>query len=178
TAGGGGRGIRIVHSEDEVDDAFRSASAEALAAFGNGDLFCEKLISGGRHIEVQIAADQHGHVLSLGCRDCSVQRRHQKVLEEAPPPWLSDEIRADLERSALQIARAVSYQGVGTVEFLMGEGGFYFLEVNPRLQVEHGITEVITGLDLIEIQIRIARGESLEGWEVKERGVAIEARVC
>jgi acetyl/propionyl-CoA carboxylase alpha subunit/acetyl-CoA carboxylase carboxyltransferase component len=178
TAGGGGRGIRIVHEEEHVVEAYRSASSEAASAFGNGDLFCEKLVSGGRHIEVQIAADQHGNVISVGCRDCSVQRRHQKVLEEAPPPGLMPHLREALERSAVQMARYVSYVGVGTVEFLVGDEDFFFLEVNPRLQVEHGITEEITGIDLVQLQIRIARGESIEDLEITERGVAIEARIC
>jgi len=178
TAGGGGRGIRVVEGEADIAEAFRSASSEALSAFGNGDLFCEKLVTGGRHIEVQIAADLNGNVLALGCRDCSVQRRHQKVLEEAPPPWLDPGIRDELEQAAVQLARHVDYQGVGTVEFLVGEDGFFFLEVNPRLQVEHGITEELLGVDLVQLQIRIARGESIEGLEIRERGVAIEARVC
>ncbi|MBW2695048.1 MAG: ATP-grasp domain-containing protein [Deltaproteobacteria bacterium] len=178
TAGGGGRGIRIVEKPDQLAEAFRSAHAEALSAFGNGDLFCEKLVSGGRHIEVQIAADQEGTVLSLGCRDCSVQRRHQKVLEEAPPPDIDPAIRQALEAAAVQMATHVAYVGVGTVEFLLGKEGFYFLEVNPRLQVEHGITEEITGIDLVQLQIRIARHEAIADLHVQERGVAIEARVC
>jgi acetyl/propionyl-CoA carboxylase alpha subunit/acetyl-CoA carboxylase carboxyltransferase component len=178
TAGGGGRGIRVVEKEAEIAEAFRSASSEAQSAFGNGDLFCEKLVTGGRHIEVQIAADQHGNVMALGCRDCSVQRRHQKVLEEAPPPWLDARVREGLEQASVQLARHVGYQGVGTVEFLLGDDGFFFLEVNPRLQVEHGITEEIVGVDLVQIQVRIARGDSIAGIEIKERGVAIEARVC
>jgi acetyl/propionyl-CoA carboxylase alpha subunit/acetyl-CoA carboxylase carboxyltransferase component len=178
TAGGGGRGIRVVKQESELAEAFRSASSEALSAFGNGDLFCEKLVTGGRHIEVQIAADLHGHVHALGSRDCSVQRRHQKVLEEAPPPWLDPSVRSELEQSAVRLASHVGYQGVGTVEFLLGDDGFYFLEVNPRLQVEHGITEELVGIDLVQLQVRIARGESIEDLEINERGVAIEARVC
>ncbi|MFP6641231.1 MAG: biotin carboxylase N-terminal domain-containing protein, partial [Myxococcota bacterium] len=178
TAGGGGRGIRVVTSEDELAEAYRSAQSEAQAAFGNGDLFCEKLVIGGRHIEVQIAADQHGHAIALGCRDCSVQRRHQKVLEEAPPPWLDPAQRGALEAAAVELVQHVSYEGLGTVEFLLEGDRFYFLEVNPRLQVEHGITEEITGLDLVRLQIQIARGESIEGLVVEERGVAIEARVC
>ena len=178
TAGGGGRGIRIVRKESEIEEAFRSASAEALSAFGNGDLFLEKMVTGGRHIEVQIAADQHGHVIAVGSRDCSVQRRHQKVLEEAPPPGLDRAVRDALERSAVEMAKKVGYSGVGTVEFLLGGDEFFFLEVNPRLQVEHGITEEITGVDLVQTQIRIARGESLASLDFEERGVAIEARVC
>ncbi|MDG2051729.1 MAG: biotin carboxylase N-terminal domain-containing protein [Myxococcota bacterium] len=178
TAGGGGRGIRIVRKESELDEAFRSAAAEAKAAFGNGDLFLEKMVIGGRHIEVQIAADQHGHVIALGSRDCSVQRRHQKVIEEAPPPGLDRSTRSALEQSAVEMATQVGYVGVGTVEFLLGGTEYFFLEVNPRLQVEHGITEEITGVDLVQTQIRIARGESLADLDFEERGVAIEARVC
>ncbi len=178
TAGGGGRGIRVVMTESEINDAFRSAESEALGAFGNGTLFCEKLVTGGRHIEVQIAADEHGHVVAFGCRDCSVQRRHQKVLEEAPPPWLDQSVREELQNAAVRMAKFVNYRGLGTVEFLVDGDAFFFLEVNPRLQVEHGITEEITGFDLVQLQIRIARGESLEGLEVREHGVAIEARVC
>ncbi len=178
TAGGGGRGIRIVREEAEIEEAFRSAAAEAEGAFGNGALFVEKMVTGGRHIEVQIAADRHGHVTAVGSRDCSVQRRHQKVLEEAPPPGLDPAVREALERSAVEMATQVGYTGVGTVEFLLGGSEFFFLEVNPRLQVEHGITEEITGVDLVQLQVRIARGESIADVEVVERGVAIEARVC
>ena len=178
TAGGGGRGIRVVRKESEIEEAFRSAASEAESAFGNGDLFVEKMVTGGRHIEVQIAADQHGNVIAAGSRDCSVQRRHQKVLEEAPPPGIRREVRDALEKSAVEMAKHVGYSGVGTVEFLLGEDGFFFLEVNPRLQVEHGITEEITGLDLVQLQIRIARGESIADVSFEERGVALEARVC
>ena len=160
----------MVDHPSELEEAYRSAASEAEAAFGDGRLFIEKRVSGSRHIEVQIAADQHRHVVSLGCRDCSVQRRHQKVLEEAPA------VREAIEDAAVRIAREVAYSGVGTVEFMVSDEGFCFLEVNPRLQVEHGITEEITSLDLVELQIRIARGESLEGLDVSERGVAIEAR--
>ena len=178
TAGGGGRGIRMVEKPEEIAEAFRSAQAEAAAAFGNGALFVEAMVRGGRHIEVQIAADQHGHAIALGCRDCSVQRRHQKVLEEAPPPGVSSEVIDRLETAAVRLARQVGYYGVGTVEFLLTGEDFYFLEVNPRLQVEHGITEVVTGVDLVELQIRIARGESIADVSVERRGIAIEARVC
>lgn len=178
TAGGGGRGIRIVESAEGLAEAFRSATAEATAAFGNGALFVEAMVRGGRHIEVQVAADQHGHARAFGCRDCSVQRRHQKVVEEAPPPGLSDALLERLENAATSLVRHVGYCGVGTVEFLLKGEDFFFLEVNPRLQVEHGLTELIAGIDLVEIQIRIARGESIEGIERKRRGVALEARVC
>ncbi|MGH0036018.1 MAG: carboxyl transferase domain-containing protein [Myxococcota bacterium] len=178
SAGGGGRGIRMVEREDELAEAFRSARAEAEGAFGDGRLFLEARVSGGRHIEVQIAADHHGKVIALGCRDCSVQRRHQKVLEEAPAPGLRTELRRTIEEAAVRIAGRVGYRGVGTVEFLVRDQEFYFLEVNPRLQVEHGITEELTGVDLVQLQIRIARGEPVGNIPIEERGVAIEARVC
>ncbi len=178
SAGGGGRGIRVIDVLEQVAPAFRSASSEAKSAFGDGRLFVEQKISGGRHIEVQIAGDRHGTVLALGCRDCSVQRRHQKVLEEAPPPGLPRAVRDALESAAVKVAKHVGYVGVGTVEFLVSGDRYYFLEMNPRLQVEHGITEELTSLDLVQIQIRIARGESLAELRVVERGWAIEARVC
>lgn len=178
SAGGGGRGIRPVESSNEIAEAFRSARAEAVHAFGDDRLFVERRVSNGRHIEVQIAGDGHGHLVALGCRDCSVQRRHQKVLEEAPPPHLAGEVRDALCDAALRVARAVDYLGLGTIEFLVFDHGFDFLEVNPRLQVEHGITEETTGLDLVELQIRIARGESISAVSPVERGVAIEARLC
>ena len=178
TAGGGGRGIRMVEKAADIDEAFRSAQSEALSAFGNGALFVESMVRDGRHIEVQIAADQHGHAIAVGCRDCSVQRRHQKVIEEAPPPGISDETIARLEESAVRLVELVGYHGVGTVEFLLRGDDFFFLEVNPRLQVEHGITEMIAGVDLVEMQIRIARGESIAEIPIQQRGIAIEARVC
>lgn len=178
TAGGGGRGIRIVREPEKLEDAFRSAHSEAKSAFGNGALFVEAMVRGGRHIEVQVAADQHGHARAFGCRDCSVQRRHQKVLEEAPPPGLSDALLERLEASAVSLVQHVGYCGVGTVEFLLTGEDFFFLEVNPRLQVEHGITELIAGVDLVEIQIRIARGESIAEIPRENRGLALEARVC
>ena len=178
TAGGGGRGIRMVEKAGDIAEAFRSAKSEAASAFGNGTLFVESMVRSGRHIEVQIAADRHGYVAAVGCRDCSVQRRHQKVLEEAPPPGVSDEILRRLEESAVRLVEHVGYYGVGTVEFLLTGDDFFFLEVNPRLQVEHGITEIIAGIDLVEIQIRIARGESISEIPIQRRGIALEARVC
>lgn len=176
-AGGGGRGIRMVDGPGELAEAFRSAAAEAKGAFGDDRLFLEKKVSGGRHIEVQIAADGQGNVLAFGSRDCSVQRRHQKVLEEAPPPSLASELNEALQASAVRLVGGASYVGVGTVEFLLSPEGFYFLEVNPRLQVEHGITEEVTGIDLVQLQIRIAEGESIKDIHPVTRGVAIEARV-
>ncbi len=177
-AGGGGRGIRMVDSEEELTAAFRSARSEARSAFGDERLFVERRLPRGRHIEVQIAADAHGTAIALGSRDCSVQRRQQKVVEEAPPPGIAPSFLAELEAAAVRLVEQVSYQGVGTVEFLVSGSEFFFLEVNPRLQVEHGITEELTGLDLVELQIRIARGEPLPPARAPRHGVAIEARVC
>lgn len=179
SAGGGGRGIRMVHTPEELEGAFVSAASEAKTAFGDDRLFIEAMVRGGRHIEVQIVADQHGTVKAVGCRDCSVQRRHQKVIEEAPPSGLSDALLAELRSSAERLAAEVGYHGVGTVEFLVRAPDFYFLEMNPRLQVEHGITEELTGLDLVGCQIRVARGERLaETLDVQEQGFCVEARVC
>jgi acetyl/propionyl-CoA carboxylase alpha subunit/acetyl-CoA carboxylase carboxyltransferase component len=177
-AGGGGRGMRIVGDPDGLAPALASASSEAKAAFGDARLFLERIVQRGRHIEVQIVGDLDGHVIALGCRDCSVQRRHQKVIEEAPPPNLSRELLTALSTAAVRMAREVGYAGAGTVEFLVAPEGFYFLEVNPRLQVEHVVTEAVIGLDLVELQIRIARGESLAHLEIRESAVAIEARLC
>ena len=178
SAGGGGRGIRKVASADALGAAFESARAEARSAFGDERLFVEEQLRGGRHIEVQIAADAHGAVWALGCRDCSVQRRHQKILEEAPPPGLDATLQRTLEESAVALAKRTGYQGVGTVEYLVRGERAAFLEVNPRLQVEHGLTEELTGVDLVELQIRIGRGEPLPGPTPPSRGAAIEARVC
>jgi acetyl/propionyl-CoA carboxylase alpha subunit/acetyl-CoA carboxylase carboxyltransferase component len=177
SAGGGGRGIRVVETPDKLAEAFRSARAEAIGAFNDGRLFLEKMVQGGRHIEIQIVADAHGNVRALGSRDCSVQRRHQKVIEEAPPVGLPEELIERLKASAVSLASKVGYRGAGTVEFLVRAPDYFFLEINPRLQVEHGITEELTGSDLVELQIRIGRGEKLPELS-KERGFAIEARVC
>jgi acetyl/propionyl-CoA carboxylase alpha subunit/acetyl-CoA carboxylase carboxyltransferase component len=177
-AGGGGRGIRSVGGADAVGAAFASAAAEARAAFGDARLYLERRIDGGRHIEVQIAADAHGHVLALGARECSVQRRHQKLVEEAPPPGVRAALLAQLEDAALSLARAVDYRGVGTVEFLVAGADWWFLEVNPRLQVEHPVTELTSGIDLVEWQIRIARGERLPAAAPTTQGAAIEVRLC
>ncbi len=179
SAGGGGRGIRRVEDEHELAAALASASAEAAHAFGDDTVYLEAFIDRPRHIEVQIAADQHGNIHSYGLRDCSVQRRHQKVVEESPPPGLSPNTATAIERAAVTIARDAGYQGVGTVEFLLERAGtsFYFLEVNPRLQVEHGITEMVRGCDLVAMQIRIARGDAIEA-PLEARGHAIEVRLC
>ena len=179
-AGGGGRGIRVVADWAELAGAVARAAAEAAAAFGDGSVFLEAQVRGARHIEVQIAADVHGGCLALGLRDCSVQRRHQKLIEEAPPPHLAADVDAGLRAAAVRLARAADYRGVGTVEFLLAADGasFVFLEINPRLQVEHGLTELLTGLDLVQMQLRLARGQALPAQAPAERGHAIEARVC
>ena len=182
TAGGGGRGIRLVRSAAELAAAFDSAETEAANAFGDGTLFAESAIFGARHVEVQMAADRHGTVLALGLRDCSVQRKHQKVVEEAPPPGLSEAIVQRIREASIRLLREAKYTGVATCEYLVVANGggerFYFLEVNPRLQVEHGITELLTDFDLVKAQIRIARGERLPASEPDQRGCAIEVRLC
>jgi len=177
-AGGGGRGIRLVESPADLAPAFARAAAEAATAFGDATLFLEVVVRRARHIEVQLAADAHGGCLALGLRDCSVQRRHQKVIEEAPPPHLAPRLAAALREAGVRLARAAGYRGVGTAEFLLVDGGFVFLELNPRLQVEHGLTELLTGLDLVELQLRLARGERVPARAPAQRGHAIEARVC
>ncbi len=178
--GGGGKGMRIVRAPDELDAAWRVATGEAQGAFGTPALFVERLIEGARHIEMQLVADHHGGVVWLGERDCSVQRRHQKLIEESPGPSVDDALRSRLGDAAVKIARAAKYRSAGTAEFLVDtNGAFFFLEVNTRLQVEHPVTEMVTGLDLVALQFRIAAGERLpfgQG-EVERRGAAIELRV-
>jgi acetyl-CoA carboxylase biotin carboxylase subunit len=179
--GGGGRGMRTVCSDAEVGRAFESSQGEAFAAFGDGTIYVEKVIPGARHVEVQILGDGRGNVIHLGERDCTVQRSHQKILEEAPCPVLSDHLRKDILEAAVVIARHVGYESAGTVEFLLelGSGRFYFLEMNTRLQVEHPITEAITGLDIVEQQLLLASGEPLRirQKEVRFSGHAIECRI-
>ena len=182
TAGGGGRGIRMLREGDDLSVAYDSAQSEAANAFGDGTLFVERAISGARHVEVQMAADRHGTVLALGLRDCSVQRKHQKVVEEGPPPGLSPVLIRQIREASIRLLREAGYVGVATCEYLVitkgAEESFYFLEVNPRLQVEHGVTELLTDFDLVKAQIRIARGERLPTEAPEERGCAIEVRLC
>ncbi|PZV25214.1 MAG: acetyl-CoA carboxylase biotin carboxylase subunit [Snowella sp.] len=180
TAGGGGRGMRLVREESEFVRMFQAAQGEAEAAFGNGGVYLEKFIERPRHIEFQILADNYGHVIHLGERDCSIQRRHQKLLEEAPSPFLNPKLRQKMGDAAIKAAKSINYTGAGTVEFLVdASGNFYFMEMNTRIQVEHPVTEMITGLDLITEQIRIAQGEklSLTQSQVNLNGHAIECRI-
>ncbi|OHC73925.1 MAG: acetyl-CoA carboxylase biotin carboxylase subunit [Rhodospirillales bacterium RIFCSPLOWO2_12_FULL_58_28] len=180
SAGGGGKGIRIAHDDDQVRTGFHSAMREAESSFGDGRVFIEKFIENPRHIEIQVLADSHGNVIHLGERECSIQRRHQKVIEEAPSPFLDAKTRKAMGDQAIMLARAVKYASAGTVEFIVdAERNFYFLEMNTRLQVEHPVTELTTGLDLVELMIRIAAGEHLplRQEDVKRSGWAIEARI-
>jgi propionyl-CoA carboxylase alpha chain len=180
SAGGGGKGMRIAHDDDETRDGFRSATAEAKSSFGDDRVFLEKYVEGPRHIEIQVLGDAHGNVLYLGERECSIQRRHQKVIEEAPSPFLDAKTRAAMGKQAVALAKAVGYRSAGTVEFVVDrKRNFYFLEMNTRLQVEHPVTEMVTGLDLVEWMIRIAAGErlTLKQKDVALSGCAIEARV-
>ncbi len=177
-AGGGGKGMRRIENEDDLDTQVASARREAEAAFGDGSMLVEKLLSPVRHIEVQIIADGHGNVFALGERECSLQRRFQKIIEEAPSAAITDELRAKLQQSACDLSRAAGYQSAGTVEFLVPpDGSYYFLEMNTRLQVEHPVTEFITGLDLVRLQIEVAQGEELKLPKLPPRGHAIEARL-
>src|SRR5580700_8319045 len=179
-AGGGGKGMRLVYSDAEFDSAFREASSEAMNAFGDARVYLEKYLERPRHVEIQIFADAHGRVVSLGERECSVQRRHQKVIEEAPSPIVTPDLRKKMSDAAVRLARAGGYVNAGTVEFLVDANlNFYFLEVNTRLQVEHPVTEQVTGLDLVKLQIAIAAGHRLPfAWEsITPRGHAMEVRL-
>lgn len=179
-AGGGGKGMRLAHNAMAFAKEFNTARIEAEKAFGNGDVYIEKYIEEPRHIEFQILADEYGKVLHLGERDCSVQRRYQKLVEESPSPFLDEALRAKMGEAAVRIARECDYQNAGTVEFLVDKNGdFYFIEMNARIQVEHGVTEEVTGLDLVKRQIRIASGEALEleQDDIKLRRHCIECRI-
>ncbi|WP_448606305.1 acetyl-CoA carboxylase biotin carboxylase subunit [Paenimyroides ceti] len=180
SAGGGGKGMRIVEKEEEFENQMQRAISEATSAFGDGSVFIEKYVGSPRHIEIQIMADTHGNTVYLFERECSVQRRHQKVVEEAPSAVLTPEIRKAMGEAAVKVAQSCDYVGAGTVEFLLDENkNFYFLEMNTRLQVEHPVTEMITGMDLVELQIRVARGEKLpvQQEDLKIKGHALELRV-
>ncbi len=180
TAGGGGKGMREVRSLEEMPHLLESARREAEAAFGDGNVYLEKLVEGARHIEFQIIADEHGNVVHLNERECSIQRRHQKLIEEAPSPFLDDDLRARMGAVAVKAAQAVDYHNAGTIEFLVDKDrNFYFLEMNTRLQVEHPVTEMVTGIDLVKEQIRIARGRTLsfKQEDVRINGHAIECRI-
>jgi acetyl-CoA carboxylase biotin carboxylase subunit len=179
SAGGGGRGMRLVDSPDELEGAVASASAEADAAFGDGSLYLEKAIAPARHVEIQVLADGNGGVLTLGERECSIQRRHQKLIEESPSAALTPDIREEMETAAERACHALGYRNAGTFEFLLGpDGSFYFIELNARLQVEHPVSELVTGIDLVREQLRIASGDALERTGRAQRtGHAVEVRV-
>lgn len=178
TAGGGGRGMRVVTHEEEFSRLFNAARAEAEAAFGNGGVYIEKYITKPRHIEIQLVGDGQGTVVHFGERECSIQRRHQKLLEEAPSPVISPDLRARMGEAAIRGAQAVNYRGAGTIEFLLdADGSFYFMEMNTRIQVEHPVTEEVTNTDLIEQQLRVAMGERLEPRIMPIEGHSIECRI-
>ncbi|MDL0089402.1 acetyl-CoA carboxylase biotin carboxylase subunit [Campylobacter gastrosuis] len=178
-AGGGGRGMRVVEREEDLEKAFWSAESEAVTAFGDGTMYMEKYILNPRHIEVQVIGDSHGNVLHVGERDCSMQRRHQKLIEESPAILLDENTRKRLHETAVKAAKAIGYEGAGTFEFLVDKHlNFYFIEMNTRLQVEHCVSEMVSGLDLIELMIRVAQGEKLPSQEsIKLHGHAIECRI-
>ncbi|HET7855021.1 MAG TPA: biotin carboxylase N-terminal domain-containing protein [Gaiellaceae bacterium] len=176
-AGGGGRGMRVVREAGELDEALAAAEREAKAAFGDDTVFCERYLERPRHVEIQLLADEHGNVIALGERECSIQRRHQKVLEESPSPALDAELRQRMSESAVAFARAVGYRSAGTAEFMLDGRDFFFLELNGRIQVEHPVTELVTGIDLVCAQLEIAAGERLDVAEVRLDGHAVEARL-
>ena len=178
-AGGGGRGMRLIHDESEFDQLFMAASSEALAAFGDGTMYLERFINNPRHIEVQVVGDSHGNAIHIGERDCSLQRRHQKVIEESPAILLNDETRAKLHEVAVKATKYLKYEGAGTFEFLADDKqNIYFMEMNTRLQVEHPVSEMVSGIDIVELMIKVAEGEKVPPQEsIKFRGHAIECRI-
>ncbi len=178
SAGGGGRGMRLVYEEKDLKQAFDTCRNEAEAAFNNPAVYIERFVENPHHVEIQVLADQHGNVIHLGERDCSLQRRHQKILEEAPSPLMTPELRQKMGEAAVNAARSVNYEGAGTVEFLVDDDlNFYFMEMNTRIQVEHPVTEEITNYDLVAEQIKVAAGEKIENKPLKMRGHAIECRI-
>ena len=179
SAGGGGKGMRLVRAAEDLEDAFGTAAAEAQAAFGNSTLYVEKALVPARHVEIQVLCDAHGNVLTLGERECSIQRRHQKLIEESPSPALTPELREEMEAATERACRAVGYRNAGTFEYLLGpDGRFYFIELNARLQVEHPVTEFVTGVDLVREQLRVAAGEALRATgRAAREGHAIEIRL-
>lgn len=178
SSGGGGRGMRVVHEEENLQQAFSTCKSEAESAFDDPAVYIEKFVQDPHHVEIQILGDQHGNVIHLGERDCSLQRRHQKILEESPSPLMTPELREEMGQAAINAAQSVDYEGAGTVEFLVDKDkNFYFMEMNTRIQVEHPVTEEITNYDLVAEQIKVAAGEKLEHKELKMRGHAIECRI-
>jgi acetyl-CoA carboxylase biotin carboxylase subunit len=182
-SGGGGRGMKLVHTQASLGSAFHMAKMEASSAFGDGEVFIERFCEQPRHIEIQILADEHGNIVHLGERECSIQRRHQKILEESPSPVVDKKMRQRMGEAAIKLAKAIGYNSLGTVEFLVDKDkNFYFIEMNTRIQVEHPVTEMVTGLDLLKEQIRIASGERLRRFRLKQKGLAfrghsIECRI-
>lgn len=178
SSGGGGKGMRAVYDPSDFLQSAEGARREALAAFGDGRIYIERLLNGSKHIEIQVLADRHGRTIHLGERECSVQRRHQKVFEEAPGPTMTAELREAMGQAAIQAAQAVAYEGAGTVEFLLAPSGeFFFLEMNTRIQVEHPVTELVTGTDIVREQLRIASGQPMSCGDLNIRGHAIEVRL-
>jgi acetyl-CoA carboxylase biotin carboxylase subunit len=178
TAGGGGKGMRVVQREEDLEKAFQTARNEAEKAFGNAGVYIEKFVEEPRHVEIQVLGDQHGNVIHLGERDCSVQRRHQKLIEESPSPIVSEELRAEMGEAAVAVAKAINYEGAGTVEFLVDKyRKFYFMEMNTRIQVEHPVTEEVCDIDLIKQQILVAAGKKISTRKIVPHGHSIECRI-